>query len=90
MHKANSNMLWFVNILCKIVKSTAVYFSYFVSQVLTFFCSLLFSFVLLGGLALFHPKKGTDLNIFFSATANSSHHLLLFAGSEIKHTLAKV
>lgn len=48
MHKANSNMLWFVNTLCKIVKSTAVYFSYFVSQALTsflfitfFICSLL-------------------------------------------------
>lgn len=46
MHKANSNMLWFVNILCKTVKSTAVYFSYFVSQALIFFCSLFFPFVL--------------------------------------------
>lgn len=72
MHKANSNMLWFVNILCKIVKSTAVYFSYFVSQALTFFCSLFFPFVLfLGGLALFHLKEATGLTIFFSATANS-------------------
>lgn len=89
MHKANSNMLWFVNILCKIVKSTAVYFSYFVSQALTFFCSLLFPFVLFWGLALFHLKKVTDLTIFFSATANSSHHLLLFAGSEMQHILQK-
>lgn len=66
MHKANSNMLWFVNILCKIVKSTAVYFSYFVSQALTFFCSLFFPFVLFwGGLALFHPKEAIGLTIFF-------------------------
>lgn len=26
MHKANTDMLWFVNILCKSVKATAVYF----------------------------------------------------------------
>lgn len=74
MHKANSNMLWFVNILCKIVKSTAVYFSYFVSQALTFFCSLLFPFVLFWGLALFHLREATGLTIFFSATANSIKH----------------
>lgn len=92
-------MLWFVNILCKTVKSTAVYFSYFVSQALTFFDLLFSLFVLFWGLALFHLKEDTGLTILFPATANSIkhagysisfYHLLLFVGSETQHRLKSV
>lgn len=93
MHKANSNMLWFVNILCKIVKSTVVYFFYFVSQALTFFCSLLFLFVLFRGLLSFILRKPLANYIFFCynqpyrTSYVSFYHLFLFAGSEMQHIL---